>query len=108
MSLALRRRIDATEAFAADVAHEIKNPLASLRSAVDTLGMVKEPELQQKLIDVIRDDVVRLDRLITDISDAARADAELSRVNFEPIDVGVGDKHRNGDDDHDGLLHGDE
>jgi two-component system, OmpR family, sensor histidine kinase ChvG len=89
MSLALRRRIDATEAFAADVSHELKNPLASLRSAVDTLVMVKEPELQQKLIDVIRDDVVRLDRLITDISDAARADAELSRVNFEPIDVGV-------------------
>ncbi len=89
MSLALRRRIDATEAFAADVAHELKNPLASLRSAVDTLARVKEPDLQQKLIDVIRDDVVRLDRLITDISDASRMDAELSRARFEPIDLGV-------------------
>lgn len=89
MSLALRQRIDATEAFAADVAHELKNPLASLRSAVDTLAVVQQPELQQKLIDVVRDDVVRLDRLITDISDASRLDAELSRVNFEPIDVGV-------------------
>jgi two-component system sensor histidine kinase ChvG len=89
MSLALRQRIDATEAFAADVAHELKNPLASLRSAVDTLDLVKEPELQQQLIDVIRDDVVRLDRLITDISDASRLDAELSRVKFEPLDIGV-------------------
>lgn len=89
MSLALRQRIDATEAFAADVAHELKNPLASLRSAVDTLDMVKEPELQKQLIDVIRDDVVRLDRLITDISDASRLDAELSRVKFEPLDIGV-------------------
>lgn len=89
MSLALRQRIDATEAFAADVAHELKNPLASLRSAVDTLSLVKEPELQQKLIDIIRDDVVRLDRLITDISDASRLDAELSRARFEPIDIGV-------------------
>jgi two-component system sensor histidine kinase ChvG len=89
MSLALRQRIDATEAFAADVAHELKNPLASLRSAVDTLARVKEPELHEKLIDVIRDDVVRLDRLITDISDASRLDAELSRVHFEPIDLGV-------------------
>jgi two-component system, OmpR family, sensor histidine kinase ChvG len=89
MSLALRQRIDATEAFAADVAHELKNPLASLRSAVDTLVRVNEPALQQKLIDVIRDDVVRLDRLITDISDASRLDAELSRARFEEIDVGV-------------------
>jgi len=89
MSLALRQRIDATEAFAADVAHELKNPLASLRSAVDTLARVKEPDLQQKLIDVIRDDVVRLDRLITDISDASRLDAELSRARFEEIDIGV-------------------
>lgn len=89
MSFALRQRIDATEAFAADVAHELKNPLASLRSAVDTLARVREPDLQQKLIDVIRDDVVRLDRLITDISDASRMDAELSRARFEPIDIGV-------------------
>lgn len=89
MSLALRQRIDATEAFAADVAHELKNPLASLRSAVDTLARVKDMDVQQKLIDVIRDDVVRLDRLITDISDASRLDAELSRARFEPIDLGV-------------------
>lgn len=89
MSLALRQRIDATEAFAADVAHELKNPLASLRSAVDTLARVRDADVQQKLIDVIRDDVVRLDRLITDISDASRLDAELSRARFEPIDLGV-------------------
>lgn len=89
MSLALRQRIDATEAFAADVAHELKNPLASLRSAVDSLAMVKDPALQEQLIAIIRDDVVRLDRLITDISEASRLDAELSRTRFEPVDVGA-------------------
>ena len=89
MSLALRQRIDATEAFAADVAHELKNPLASLRSAVDTMTTVKDPDLQRKLIAVIHDDVIRLDRLITDISDASRLDAELSRARFEPIDLGI-------------------
>ncbi|CAN5373698.1 stimulus-sensing domain-containing protein [soil metagenome] len=88
MSQALRARIDATESFAADVTHEMKNPLASLRSAVEGLGRVKDPDLQQKLIAIIRDDVLRLDRLITDISDASRLDAQLSRAKFEPVDIG--------------------
>jgi two-component system sensor histidine kinase ChvG len=89
MSIALRHRIDATEAFAADVAHELKNPLASLRSAVDTLESVGQPALRERLMVVIRDDVARLDRLITDISDASRLDAELSRSRFEPVDAGA-------------------
>jgi two-component system sensor histidine kinase ChvG len=89
MSMAIRQRIDATEAFAADVTHELKNPLASLRSAVDALALVKDPALQQQLIDVIQDDVARLDRLITDISEASRVDAELARARFETIDLGV-------------------
>jgi two-component system sensor histidine kinase ChvG len=88
MSLALRQRIDATEAFAADVTHELKNPLASLRSAVDSLDLVQDPDLQRQLIAVIRDDVARLDRLITDISEASRVDAELARARFETIDLG--------------------
>jgi two-component system sensor histidine kinase ChvG len=88
MSMALRQRIDATEAFAADVTHELKNPLASLRSAVDTLDLVQDPALQKQLITVIRDDVGRLDRLITDISEASRVDAELARARFEMIDLG--------------------
>ena len=87
MSLALRARIDATEAFAADVTHEMKNPLASLRSAVEGLGKVKEPELRERLLDIVRDDVLRLDRLITDISEASRLDAQLSRAKFEPVDI---------------------
>ncbi len=85
MTQALRARIDATEAFAADLAHELKNPLASLRSAVEGLGNVKDPDLQAQLIAIIRDDVHRLDRLITDISDASRLDAQLSRATFEPL-----------------------
>jgi two-component system, OmpR family, sensor histidine kinase ChvG len=88
MSQALRQRIDATEAFAADVAHELKNPLASLSSAVDTLRKVKEPALQEQLLDVVQDDVRRLDRLITEISNASRIDAELSRTSFEQVDIG--------------------
>lgn len=89
MSLALRARIDATEAFAADVTHELKNPLASLRSAVDGLGSVRDPALQERLLAIVRDDVVRLDRLISDISEASRLDAQLSRAKFEPVDVGM-------------------
>ena len=89
MSLALRARIDATEAFAADVTHELKNPLASLRSAVDGLASVKDPELQERLLAIVRDDVHRLDRLISDISDASRLDAQLSRAKFEPVDIGA-------------------
>jgi len=89
MSLALRQRIDATEAFAADVTHEMKNPLASLRSAVESLDRVSDPALRAQLIAVIGDDVNRLDRLITDIADASRLDAELSRARFETIDLGA-------------------
>ncbi len=88
MSQALRERIDATEAFAADVAHELKNPLASLHSAVESLSRVSDPALQGQLLDVVRDDARRLDRLITDISDASRIDAELSRARFETVDIG--------------------
>jgi two-component system sensor histidine kinase ChvG len=88
MTQALRQRIDATEAFAADVTHELKNPLASLRSAVESFGMVRDPALQEQLVAVIRDDVRRLDRLITDIAEASRLDAELSRASFDRIDLG--------------------
>jgi two-component system sensor histidine kinase ChvG len=89
MSQALRARIDATESFAADVAHEIKNPLASLRSAVEGLSKVRDPELQEQLLAIVRDDVHRLDRLISDISEASRLDAQLSRAKFDPVDVGA-------------------
>ncbi len=89
MTQSLRQRIDSTEAFAADVTHELKNPLASLRSAVDTLERVKDPALQDQLLSVVRDDVRRLDRLIVDIAEASRVDAELSRAKFETIDLGA-------------------
>jgi two-component system sensor histidine kinase ChvG len=88
MSQSLRQRIDNIEAFAADVTHELKNPLASLRSAVDGLDRVDDPALRQRLMGIARDDVRRLDRLINDISEAARTDAELSRATFERVDLG--------------------
>ncbi|MEO5640455.1 MAG: ATP-binding protein [Sphingomicrobium sp.] len=88
MSQSLRTRIDNIEAFAADVTHELKNPLASLRSAVDSLERVDDPALRKQLLDVTRQDVLRLDRLIGDISEAARTDAELARARFEPVDLG--------------------
>ncbi|WP_264175503.1 sensor histidine kinase [Allosphingosinicella flava] len=88
MTHSLRSRIDATEAFAADVTHELKNPLASLRSAVDSLERVDDAALRQQLLDVVRDDVRRLDRLIVDIAETSRLDAELSRARFEPVDLG--------------------
>jgi two-component system sensor histidine kinase ChvG len=88
MSQSLRHRIDNIEAFAADVTHELKNPLASLRSAVDGLDRVDDPDLREKLKKIVREDVRRLDRLISDISEAARTDAELARATFERVDLG--------------------
>jgi two-component system sensor histidine kinase ChvG len=88
MTEALWARLDAIEGFAADVAHEIKNPLTSLRSAVETVTRLEDPTQQKKLMSIILDDVQRLDRLISDISDASRLDAELSRAESEPIDLG--------------------
>ncbi len=87
MTEALWRRLDAIESFAADVAHEIKNPLTSLRSAVETAARVTDPKQQARLMEVIQDDVQRLDRLISDISDASRLDAELSRDEPAPLDL---------------------
>jgi two-component system sensor histidine kinase ChvG len=87
MTHALWLRMDAIERFAADVAHEIKNPLTSLRSAVETASRINDPDRLKKLMNIILDDVGRLDRLITDISDASRLDAELSRENSESVDI---------------------
>ncbi len=84
---ALWNRMDAIERFAADVAHEIKNPLSSIRSAIETLRRIEEPEKQRRLLAIIAEDVARLDRLISDISDASRIDAELSRAATEAVDV---------------------
>lgn len=88
MTEALWLRMDAIERFAADVAHEIKNPLTSLRSAVETAARVNDPEKRERLMTIIQEDVKRLDRLITDISDASRLDAELSRAESAPVDIG--------------------
>lgn len=87
MTEALWTRMDAIERFAADVSHEIKNPLTSVRSAVETAARLTDPEKQRKLLSIIQDDVERLNRLITDISDASRIDAELSRAETEPVSV---------------------
>jgi two-component system, OmpR family, sensor histidine kinase ChvG len=87
MTGALYQRIDAIEAFAADVSHELKNPLTSLRSAVETFPYAKTDEQRGRLIEIVKDDVKRLDRLITDISDASRLDAELARVEQAPVDM---------------------
>jgi two-component system, OmpR family, sensor histidine kinase ChvG len=87
MTDALWHRMSAIESFAADVAHEIKNPLSSLRSAVETVARIGDPDKQRRLMAIIQDDVERLDRLITDISDASRLDAELSRLEVSPTDI---------------------
>lgn len=87
MTSALYARIEAIESFAADVSHELKNPLTSLRSAVETLPLARSPESQKRLMDVIQHDVRRLDRLITDISDASRLDAELARQDAQKVDL---------------------
>jgi len=87
MTQALYNRLDAIESFAADVAHELKNPLTSLRSALETLPRVKTGHSRDRLIEVMQHDVRRLDRLISDISDASRLDAELARGDANPVDV---------------------
>lgn len=87
MTDALYNRIEAIERFAADVAHELKNPLTSLRSAVETLPLAKRQEDRDRLNAIIQHDVKRLDRLITDISSASRLDAELARESAEKVDV---------------------
>jgi len=87
MTDALYSRIEAIERFAADVAHELKNPLTSLRSAVETLPLAKSEDSRARLLAVIKHDVRRLDRLISDISDASRLDAELQRQETGPVDL---------------------
>ncbi|HSI40284.1 MAG TPA: sensor histidine kinase [Xanthobacteraceae bacterium] len=87
MTAALYARIEAIESFAADVSHELKNPLTSLRSAVETLPLARSDNTRGRLLEVIQHDVKRLDRLITDISDASRLDAELQRQVAEPVDL---------------------
>jgi two-component system, OmpR family, sensor histidine kinase ChvG len=87
MTRALYNRIEAIESFAADVAHELKNPLTSLRSAVETLPLARSEDSRSRLMSVIQHDVKRLDRLISDISDASRLDAELARADAEPVDM---------------------
>jgi two-component system, OmpR family, sensor histidine kinase ChvG len=87
MTSALYRRIEAIESFAADVAHELKNPLTSLRSAVETLPLAKSDDSRNRLLTIIQHDVRRLDRLISDISDASRLDAELQRQDAAPVDL---------------------
>ncbi len=87
MTEALWERMDAIESFAADVSHEIKNPLTSLKSAVETAARVKDSGQQKKLMNIILDDVERLDRLISDISDASRLDSELSKAETGNVDL---------------------
>ncbi|UNE54295.1 sensor histidine kinase [Bartonella machadoae] len=87
MTNALYMRIEAIERFAADVSHELKNPLTSLRSAVETLPLAKNEEAQEQLLEIIQHDVHRLNRLITDISDASRLDAELARETAQIVDM---------------------
>jgi two-component system sensor histidine kinase ChvG len=87
MTASLYDRIDAIESFAADVAHEIKNPLSSLRSAVETFAVVKNQQDRDRLTGIIQHDIRRLDRLISDISDASRLEAELSRQDAVTVDL---------------------
>jgi len=87
MTNSLYQRIEAIESFAADVSHELKNPLTSLRSAVETLPLAKTEDSKKRLMDVIQHDVQRLDRLITDISDASRLDADLARDDSKSLDI---------------------
>jgi two-component system sensor histidine kinase ChvG len=84
---ALWTRIDTNERFAADVAHELRNPLTSVRSAIETLRRIENPDQQKRLLGIIAEDAVRMDRLIADISDSSRVDAELSRTAAVPVDI---------------------
>ena len=84
---ALWARVDSNERFAADVAHELRNPLTSVRSAIETLRRIENPEQRGRLLAIIAEDAVRMDRLIADIADASRVDAELSRTATEPVDI---------------------
>ena len=88
MTAALWQRLDAIERFAADVAHEVRNPLTSLKSAVETAARVTDPARREKLMQIIVEDVQRIDRLLGDISGASRLDAELSRAQGESVDIG--------------------
>jgi two-component system sensor histidine kinase ChvG len=87
MTAALRQRIDAVETFGADLAHEIKNPFASLRSALESMFRIKDEALRVQLAEIAVHDVRRIDRLVTEIAEASRIDAELSRATFEPVDL---------------------
>jgi two-component system sensor histidine kinase ChvG len=87
MTDALYNRIEGIERFAADVAHELKNPLTSLRSAVETMPLAKSEDSRKRLLAIIEHDVKRLDRLISDISDASRLDAELQRNDLAPVNL---------------------
>lgn len=87
MTSALYNRLDAIESFAADVSHELKNPLTSLRSAIETFALAKDDKAKARLMEIIQDDVKRIDRLISDISNASRLDAELSREEMETVDI---------------------
>jgi two-component system sensor histidine kinase ChvG len=87
MTQALYDRIETIDSFAADVAHELKNPMTSIRSAIETMDVAKTEESKTKLLNVIKNDVARMDRLITDISNASRLDADLARERREAVDV---------------------
>jgi two-component system sensor histidine kinase ChvG len=87
MTDSMYRRLDAIESFAADVAHELKNPLTSIRSAIETLERTQDPARRARLLAIVQDDIARMDRLISDISDASRLDAELSRAELGPVDL---------------------
>jgi two-component system sensor histidine kinase ChvG len=106
---ALWARIDANERFAADVAHELRNPLTSVRSAIETLRRVEDPASRNRLLAIIADDAVRMDRLIGDISDSSRVDAELSRTISTPVDIApilaaLSDLHAATRDDDDPMV----